>query len=456
MRTPAPVRFVIPLVFALALVSTAAFADVVIPSSAFANGQNFAEFHSDVRVFNPTNAPVNVTPVFYNQANGQTVAAPAPGTVTVPARGQVAFDNILATLFLQAKGAFGPIRFETAAPIIVSSSVNNVNACGNGATSGQWLPGIDVGQALKAGTLVQLGASADGGSGYHSNVVFMNPGTTAANVTTNLRKGDGTLVAAFTLDPLAANGFKQINNLSLWLPNPNTITDTNLWLEFTSDQAVLSFASVINNTSGDPFAIVMTPEPVAPVAAPVASYAVSGIPTTGQAVTFTDTSTNAPTSELWAFGDGTTATSGATVQHTYAAAGTYRTTHFVSNAGGTSAAVKDVVVAAAGPAAISIVATTTDGTNWTYTPNNVDLKVGQPYVITWSTPASEAKTHGVGGLAVLGIAQTDLITSNRPYVVNFTPTAGMVGVWTYACTVTQCAPTQSVRDGMTGTLTIAP
>src|ERR1035437_8189874 len=109
MRTPAPVRFVIPLVFALALVSTAAFADV----------------DSDVRVFNPTNAPVNVTPVFYNQANGQTVAAPAPGFVTVPARGQAAFDNILETLFLQAKGAFGPIRFETAAPIIVSSSVNN-------------------------------------------------------------------------------------------------------------------------------------------------------------------------------------------------------------------------------------------------------------------------------------------------------------------------------------------
>ena len=200
----------------------------------------------------------------------------------------------------------------------------------------------------------------------------------------------------------------------------------------------------------------MTPEPVAPVAAPVASYAVSGIPTTGQAVTFTDTSTNAPTSQFWAFGDGTTATFGATVQHTFAAAATYRTTHFVSNAGGTSAAVKDVVVVAVGPAAISIVATTTGGTNWTYTPNNVDLKVGQPYVITWSTPASEGRTHGLGGLAVLGIAQADNITSNHPYVVNFTPTAGMVGVWTYACTVTQCAPTQSVHDGMTGTLTISP
>jgi PKD repeat protein len=458
MRTSAPVRFVTPLAFALALVSAAAFADVVIPSSAFSNGQNFAEFHSDVRVFNPTNAPVNVTPVFYNQANGQIVAAPAPGTVTVPARGQVAFDNVLASLFLQAKGAFGPIRFETAAPIVVSSSVNNVNACGNGATSGQWLPGIDVGQALKAGTLLQLAASADGGSGYRSNVVFMNPGAATANVTTSLRKGDGTLVATFTLDPLPANGFKQIGTLSAWLPSPNTITDTNLWLEFTSDQPVLAFASVINNASGDPFAIVMTAEPNTATGPPSTNYTISPTnPQTNQTVVFTDTSTGGVVNRFWVFGDGTTKVGADPVAtKTYTAAGTYQTWLFVDNAFGANSTTKNVIVAAAGPTAISIVATTTDGTKWTYTPNNVDLRVSQPYVITWSTPASEGKTHGIGGLAVLGIAQTDTITSNRPYVVNFTPTANMVGVWTYACTVTQCAPTQAVHDSMTGTLTIVP
>jgi len=335
--------------------------DVVIPSSAFANGQNFAEFHSDVRIFNPTNAPVNVTPVFYNQANGQTVAAPAPGTVTVPARGQVAFDNILATLFLQDKGAFGPIRFATPAPIIVSSSVNNVNACGNGATSGQWLPGIEVGQALKAGTLVQLAASADGGSGYRSNVVFTNPGATTANVTTTLRQGDGTLVATFALDPLPANGFKQIGALSAWLPNPNTITDTNLWMEFTSDQPVLAFASVINNGSGDPFAIVMTAEPSSPASASPTSYTVSANPAPGQPVTFTDTSTNSPVSRFWVFGDGTFNESGpSVVQHTYSAAGTYKSALFVLISGGSGSAASDVVVvASAGPTAVSIVATTT-------------------------------------------------------------------------------------------------
>jgi PKD repeat protein len=465
MRTPAPVRFVTPLVFALALVSAAGSADVVIPSSAFANGQNFAEFHSDVRVFNPTNTPVNVTPVFYNQANGQTVLAPAPGTVTVPARGQVAFDNILSSLFLQDKGAFGPLRFQTAAPIIVSSSVNNVNACGNGATSGQWLPGIDVGQALKAGTLVQLAASADGGSGYRSNVVFMNPGTAAANVTTSLRKGDGTLVARFTFDPLPANGFKQIGTLSAWLPSPNTITDTNLWLEFTSDQAVLSFASVINNLSGDPFAIVMTAEPNVSSSAPVASYTVSSSPTTGQPVTFTDTSTNAPTTQLWAFGDGTTATSGAPVQHTYAAVGTYKTAHFVSNAGGTSAAVKDVVVVAAGPIAISIVATTTGGSKWTFVPNDVQLSVGQVYKLTWTTPQSEGKTHGVVPIGLLGISHCDdgqdLITASHPCVVTLTPTTFTLnnqppGGVPYSCSQTNCAPDMETHNSMTATITIVP
>ncbi|HEX7614395.1 MAG TPA: PKD domain-containing protein [Thermoanaerobaculia bacterium] len=454
----------VAVVFALA--AGAGSADVVIPSSAFANGQNFAEFHSDVRVFNPTNAPVNVTPIFYNQANGQAVAAPAPGTVTVPARGQVAFDNVLATLFLQAKGAFGPIRFGTTAPIIVSSSVNNVNACGNGATSGQWLPGIDVGQALRAGTLVQLAASANGGSGYRSNVVFMNPGTATANVTTSLRNGDGTLVARFTLDPLPANGFKQIGALSAWLPTPNTITDTNLWMEFTSDQAVLAFASVINNGSGDPFAIVMTAEPNVSATAPVASYSVSATPTPGQAVTFTDTSSNSPTTQLWAFGDGTTATSGAVVQHTYAAAGTYGTAHFVSNAGGTSAAVKDVVVVTAAPITVTISATTTGDTKWTFIPNDVQLRVGQVYKLTWTTPQSEAKTHGVVPIGLLGISHCDdgqdLITASRPCVVTFTPTASMLGTtfggptYTYFCSQTLCAPTQAVHDSMTATITIVP
>jgi hypothetical protein len=85
----------------------------------------------------------------------------------------------------------------------------------------------------------------------------------------------------------------------------------------------------------------------------------------------------------------------------------------------------------------------------------VTLKVGQPYVITWTTPAAEATAHGMGGLAVIGIASCDLITAALPCARSFTPTAGQVGVWSYACTNNACG-TVSQHNGMTATLTIAP
>ncbi|MEO8054081.1 MAG: PKD domain-containing protein [Acidobacteriota bacterium] len=463
------------LVLALAALfaASAASADVVIPSTVYRRGAGGAEFRSDVRVFNPTNAPVNVTPVLYDQVSGQTITKPVE---TIPPRAQKAYDNIVGTLFGKTldEGAFGPIRFQTTGTVIVSSSVNNYNACGNGSVSGQWLPGLDETAALKTGTLVQLAASTDAATGYRSNVVFTNPGASDATVTTRLRQGDGTLVREVVVGPLPANGFTQIGVLAAWLPSPNTITSTNLWLEFTSDQPVLSFASVINNASGDPFAIVMTAEPnvSAPVLAPAASYTVApASPGPGQSATFTDTSTNSPTTQLWSFGDGTTATSGATVQHTYATAGAYKTSHFAGNAAGTGAATKDVVVASAAPIAVTISATTTNNTKWTFVcqtgpcsgagNNNVNLKVGQPYTITWTTPASEAKTHGVGGLATLGIGtDCDVIRANQPCTVSFTPTAGMLNfpgpLYTYVCTQSTCAPSQAVHDAMQGTITIVP
>lgn len=457
---------------ALVLFAGAASADVVIPSTVYRRGANSAEFRSDVRVFNPTGAPINYTPVLHDQVTGQTFTAPLQ---TIPSRAQQAFDNIVGTLFGKTldDGAFGPIRFQTTGALVVSSSVNNYNACGNGAVSGQWLPGLDASQAIAAGTLVQLAASADSGSGYRSNVVFTNPGASSATVRAKLRKGDGTLLNDVTLPTLSANGFTQIGALAAWLPSPNTITDTNLWLEFTSDQPVLSFASVINNQSGDPFAIVMTNEPPSGAGAPLANYSVSANPTAGQPVTFTDTSTGgAVLNRFWVFGDGTTQVGGSPAVKTYSAAGTYKTWLFVDNASGANSTTKDVVVASGQPIAVTISATTTNNTKWTFVcqspasvcsgtgNNNVNLAVGQPYTITWTTPASEAKTHGVAGIAVLGITQCDVIRPVQPCTVSFTPTAAMRNfpgpVYTYACSQNQCAPSQAAHDGMTGTITIVP
>jgi hypothetical protein len=280
--------------------------------------------------------------------------------------------------------------------------------------------------------------------------VFFNPGSADAHVTAKLRKGDGTLVSTLVLDTLGANGWTQ-QVMGSAFSNTTDLTDTNLWVEFTSDAPVLSFASVINNASGDPFAIVAVGDPVIPPpppVAPVASYtAAPAAPTVGQAVTFTDTSTNAPVTQLWDFGDGATATTGTTATHTYAAAGTFHTAHFVANAAGVSSATKDVVVAAVsqGPVTVSVVAS-----QWQYTPSELVLKVGTAYKITWS---SSDVMHGIGGVPELGITSCNLIAKSAPCTVNFTPTAAQVGTHHYECTQTSCG---AGHNSMKGLITIEP
>lgn len=235
-------------------------ADVILPSSALGPGRNGAFFRTSVRVLNTGPDAATVVPVLRDQATGEAVEAPE---LTVPPRQQLAFDNALETLFGRAAPSYGPIRFRTSSPgLVVSSSVENGNACGTGAVNGQWLPGLDPSYALRAGVLAQLAASADAGTGWRTNVVFVNPGESEAMVTARVRRGDGSLLAEAQLRLPGPDGF-----LQRALDDPGTFpgvagtTGTNLWLEFASSQPVLAFASVIHNVSGDPFAVLAAGDP---------------------------------------------------------------------------------------------------------------------------------------------------------------------------------------------------
>jgi hypothetical protein len=83
----------------------------------------------------------------------------------------------------------------------------------------------------------------------------MNPGSAAATATVKVRLGSGSLLSTGTIGPLPANGFSQVALDSGTFPGVAGTTDTNLWLEFTSSQPVLAYATMINNASGDPFAV---------------------------------------------------------------------------------------------------------------------------------------------------------------------------------------------------------
>jgi hypothetical protein len=248
-------QFVVLALVILARPQIAMAQSYILPSSAYRTGANAAEYHSDVRILNQATSAVTVTATFYDQQTSTTFAA---SPFQIAGRSQAAFDNILQSLFGRqlSQGAYGPIRFDATGPILVNSNVNNVNACGTGAVSGQWLPGIIATKALAAGVIGELAASASAATGYRTNLVFMNPGTVPATATVNVRQGGGTLLATATIGPLAPNGFTQVALGSPVFPAVAGTTDTNLWVDFTSNQPVLAYATMINNTSGDPYAVV--------------------------------------------------------------------------------------------------------------------------------------------------------------------------------------------------------
>lgn len=322
-------------------------ADVIIPSTGYSGGAPGPDYRTDVRIYNPTGLPQQVTPIFYRQANlplGIAALTVTEPTFTILAREQLAFDNIIGVFFGQPRGSYGPVLFKVLAPLVVSSGTNNYNGCGNGSISGQWIPGLDLSLQAQAGELVQLATNPDLSSGYRSNVVFVNPSSSkTATVTATLRRGDGSFLA-LALFTLGINGFKQINNFKTdFLPAVST-SDTNLWLEFVSDNPVFAYASVINNLSGDPFAVVATPPPLEAAYATIAYYPTN--PTAGSTVSFLANAINSPLFYTWTWGDGSPTEIGPTPnpQHTYTTAGTYRVILTVTNYSGGSTIATDVVV----------------------------------------------------------------------------------------------------------------
>ena len=125
---------------------------------------------------------------------------------------------------------------------------------------------------------------------------------------------------------------------------------------------------------------------------PVANFSFTPpSPTAGQLVTFSDTSTSAPTSWAWSFGDSQFSTAQSPT-HTYASAGAYSVSLTASNAGGGNTVTKTVTVAAAIAVPVA---------NFTFTPsspsagqqvNFFDTSTGSPSSWSWTFGDGAAST----------------------------------------------------------------
>ena len=150
--------------------------------------------------------------------------------------------------------------------------------------------------------------------------------------------------------------------------------------------------------------------------APTASFTAAATDGVTPSVTFTDTSTQLPTSWLWDFGDGTTSTEQNPV-HVYATAGAFTVELTVTNSVGTSTVSSDnlPVIAAftasttsgAAPLTINLTNTTVGATSYSW-----DFGDG-----TTATTTNASKTYSTGGtftitLTATGTGGTDTATTD--------------------------------------------
>ena len=232
-----------------------------LPSSAWSAGANGAQYRTDVWLLNPGTDFVTVTATFFDQVNYGTRQSPS---IRIDGRTQAAFESVHDSMFSWPVpfGTYGPIRFDSTGPLVITASVTNVNACGSDGVSGQWLPALEASEALRSGVIGQLAVSARPSSGYRTNLVVMNPGIRQATATVRVRSGGGAILATGTVGPLGSEsyggGFSQVALDGF--EGMAGRTETNLWVEFTSDQPVFAYGTVIHNVSGDPFAVMASPD----------------------------------------------------------------------------------------------------------------------------------------------------------------------------------------------------
>jgi PKD repeat protein len=151
-------------------------------------------------------------------------------------------------------------------------------------------------------------------------------------------------------------------------------------------------------------------------APPVASFSTSSTRCVGQSITFTDASTNSPTSWTWSFPGGTPSSS--TVQNptvTYTAAGTYTITHTAANSSGTSTPVSSTISVSSNPTVVASNTTVCRG-------SAVSITASGATTYSWNTGATTAS-----------ISVSPTITTN--YTVVGTNASGCSNTRTLSVTV---------------------
>ncbi|HEX7153527.1 MAG TPA: hypothetical protein VF618_18715 [Thermoanaerobaculia bacterium] len=228
----------------LSLVATHSYAGRwIVPAAAHATGGAGTNWKTELRLVNPSGAPATacITLLRSNSDNrGATSVA-----IDVPAAGQAIVADILETKF--ATSGTGALAIDSTSALVVSSRTYNEV---DGATYGQYLPGVRTEDALGAGEtghLIYLTKS----DAFRTNVGFASTTEQPATVTITLFDAANLNLGTRSLD-LAPLSHMQLNDVFgvVGAPAANAAR-----AEVKATAPIVAYASVVDNRTGDPVAV---------------------------------------------------------------------------------------------------------------------------------------------------------------------------------------------------------
>jgi hypothetical protein len=235
-----------------AVVLTALSMDVsaaqwMVAAAAHAPGASGTNWRTDLRIVNPSVNTATATVYLLPQGSNNSARA-TKVTVTVPSAGQLALADVLDSKFTFSGNAALMVE-STEASLVVTSRTYNQAA--SGSTYGQFIPGVNIADALfpgEKGHLIYLAKSAD----YRTNLGFAGTTANAGTVTLTLFDGNNVQLGSKGFD-IAPYGQSQVNDVFASVLAGSALVAR---AEVSTTVPIVAYTSVIDNRTGDPIAMV--------------------------------------------------------------------------------------------------------------------------------------------------------------------------------------------------------
>lgn len=205
-------------------------------------GGSVGLFRTDASIFNPSSTKDIQIQAYYLPVGNTDNSAVQPVPVTVPKRQMLVYNDVVTSLFHASN--LGAIRLKSSDDFLTTQRIYAQTSSG---TLGQFVPGLDISGAKKAGVLIQLKSS----SAFRTNIGAVNPNAVAANVTWRLYDKQNALIGTTREDVMPPFAVLSPQNLAAYL-NAGSADLTDAWVSYVSDQPLFVYASVVDNASTDP------------------------------------------------------------------------------------------------------------------------------------------------------------------------------------------------------------